>query len=618
MMSLKKRVVSLSILAALCITCLTAPAAQAAGPKDVLSAVPGDAWGFVVLRSLETVDQKAALLNKMLDLGLPPQVTPMALGMMNLGTTVDMKSPVCIVLMDVQKYGAMDPGDAALAIMPTADPKAMVKQLGAGEATEGLFKIAPMGQEAFAAIKDKFLIVGKNKDCVAKAAKAKTNMDKDFAEARSALLGKSDIYLSISVRAALTAYKDLIMPMMQMAMAAQDPDGTKIKKLMKMFMEMEAIDISLCLNEEGFALRALTVAVKDSDFAKLTAATKNTSSSLLSVLPKEKYLLAVGATGGYSEHAEKFRDPNMISGLLKQAQIEGIDDAAAKTLDKEITKLLKAIGPWAFSVSSLPGGDGGMFGLTVAIESEDPKTFVDGLRSIYKTIWKLSDDEDFETVKDIVVHKADAETVDGNKVDTISLNMEEFADMADMDEDDVKQVHKLAGKELVFRFGAAGPKHFVFSFGGGKARFGKVCKSVTSKGGDSLASDKGIAALSAKMPTPRSSEGFIAVDNILHLAKSLAELWDEGDEIPFEVPQLDAPVAICGVAMDNISQADFVVPAKLIKAVKKMIDDAEKAEMDAFDEDDDDDDEDLDEDDDDEDLDEDDDDDEDLDEDDDE
>lgn len=585
-MMLRKRIVSLSVLAALCTTCLVTPGALAAGPKDVLSAVPADAWGFVVLRSLETVDQKVALLNKMLGLELPP-VTPMALTMTNLGTTLDVKSPVCIVLMDVQKYGTMDPGDAALAIVSANDPKAMMKQLGADEPTEGLYKITVMAQEAFATIKDKFVIVGKNKECVTRASKATASLDKDFAEARSTLLNKSDLYLSLSVRAALSAYKETIMPFLQMAMAAQDPDGAGTQKLLKLFMEMEALDVSIALSEEGIALSAMTVAVKDSDLAKLTADTQNTSTSLLSVLPKEKYLLAIGATGGYSEYAEKFSNPNMLSTVLKQARVDGIDLKAAEKLDKEVAKLLKAIGPWALSVSSLPAGDGGMIGLTLAVESKEPKVFVDGLRNIYKTIWGLSDDEDFETVKDMFAHKADAETIDGNKVDTISLKMDELAEMADMDEDDVKQLHTLIGKELVFRFGAVGPKHFVFSFGGGKDRFGSICATVRSKGGESLTADQGIAALAAKMPSPRSSEGFIAVDNILAMVKSVAKLMDEADEVPFEVPVLDAPVAICGVAIDNISQANIVIPAPLIKAVKKMIDDATSAAMNDFDEDDD-------------------------------
>ena len=226
-----------------------------------------------------------------------------------------------------------------------------------------------------------------------------------------------------------------------------------------------------------------------------------------------------------------------------------------------------------------------MIGVTLAVETSSAKAFLASIRKVYEAVWKLSDDEDVATVKEQVKLTEDAETVAGQKVDTITIKLSGLAEVSEMETDDLKNVQAVLGKELVFRFGAVDDEHFLFSFGGGKARFANACEALTSKGGASLADDEGIGTLSEKLHSPRATEAYLAVDNIIHLAGAVLKIVGHEDEIPFDLPMLNAPLAFGGAQIGSIQQADLFVPMKLITAIKKSIDEAAKAEMQNFDED---------------------------------
>ncbi|MBX3395313.1 MAG: hypothetical protein KF841_08090 [Phycisphaerae bacterium] len=577
---------------------LAAAPVRAADTKDVLKLVPEDAWGYITLRSIGTIDERAGYLQQLLNLPIPPQVTPMAMMMLNImpgeASPIDMKSPLCIVIMDVQKFGATegmpfpDPGNAAVVLAPVSDADGLMTKLNAEEAKEGISKCMVAGNAVFAAKKDSYVILGKNKDCVTRVLKSTKGVGDGVAPARMAVMSDSDVYVSFAAGAVMTAYRDVITGFLQGMAPAMGPSAEDVKNLHKMLEQVKLIDLAANLNKDGFALRYLIEAKKDTDLEKLLNDTKVSADSLLTRLPKEKYLIAVGSSTGYSEHAEKFGNPNMFASMLASAHAEGVDEKAVKTIDTEVQKMLKNLGAMALAVSALPdGGSQGMFGLSVVIETKDAPGFIGSIRTIWDNAWRISTDEELLEAKEFFVHKADAETIGDAKVDTLSLDIKKMADKSEMDEDEMKTFESILGKEVVLRFGAMDSKYVVMTFGGGKARHDSVCKAVKAGKAGSLCEDKGIMAVSPFLPTPRSAEVYIAVDNILQVVKSISKVMGEEDQIPFDAPTLDAPLAFSQTQDKGIQRGDMFLPTKLIVAVKKMIDDSMKAAaMVEFDEDD--------------------------------
>ncbi len=559
----------------------TVPPARADGAKEILDLVPGDAWGFAVIRSLDTIDSRAALLKETLGLEYPTPITAMAFAPLNLGDALDVSGRVCAVMMDYQKFGG--PQSAVVALLPAKDPKVLLEKLLAEEPIEGISKCTVMGQPAYAAVKKKFLIVGPNQECVTAVAKAEKTLGQSVAPARLAALEKSDLYFSI-LAPALNTFNTMFMPFLQMATAATDPEGKALEPLMKVLTEAAAFDLSLSIDQNGLSLGILTAPKKDSDLEKLLRETKNTDQTLLSVLPKEKYLIAAGAITAYGEQAEKFGGGSQLSTVLKTLFPEGLDEQAVRTLESGLKKLAKSSKAWAMSLSALPPGPDGMLGLALVIKTEDADGYTANLRKLYKAVWAVSDDEDVETVKESVVHQPDAETIADRKVDTITANLPALADMLGLSEEDLTQIKKVLGNELVLRFGPADDNHVALAFGGGKKRFEKICQTLKS-GGKGLAADPGISKISARLPTPRASEGFFAVDNLAWCIKDIVKLVGEEDEFKFDIPTVDAPLAFSTVQLDSVQRVDFIVPMKLITAAKTFFDTQMSTGLEDFDED---------------------------------
>jgi len=565
--------------------------ARAGGTKDILEIIPQDAWGFVMARSLDAVDAKAKLLKETLALPMiPDKVSQMAMGMFELGNTVDTSSPICVVMLDAHKFGGEDKSaqNAAVLLVPTKEPKALLEKLQAEEAQDGLSKCTIKGEPAFAAVRNKVVILGPGKDSVTHLSKTKKTLGDGLAKARLSIINDSDFYLSISVRQVVNAYKDMFMPMIQMMTAAQDPEGKNIKILEKSLTEVAAFDLSVGIDDKGFTVKMLISPVEDSDLQKVMADEKNTTDALLSFLPKDKYLFSFGGLASQSEHKEKFGDSAPLSNILKMTSAPGVDLKAIAKIDEEVTKLLKSIKRYAISISALPEGSDGLFGATVVAEVADAKAFVEGIREVYKKTWKASEDEDFVALKKHIVHTADAETINGQKVDTITVNVADIAQRNETSKKEIEQFEKIMGKGCILRFGMVDDKHVVVVYGGGAKRYETVCGAAKSKG-DSLSGDQGIVDLSGQLPSPRAGEAFIAVDNIFQTAKAVMKLLGEEEEFPIDAPTLNAPIALAFSVQDkSVGRYDCVVPMKLVKALKEGFDKySASAKEENFDEDDD-------------------------------
>ncbi len=618
---------------------ICASSVQAAGPKDVLKLVPEDAWLFAVGKAMSGVDEKAAMLKEMLGLQYPTPVTPMALGMLGLTEKVEMDRPVCIVLMDAQKFGGgMNPGDAAVLLLPAKEPKALVAGLtppepepAEGEPAkykpkkesklpEGITKITVMGRPAYAASAGNYVILGPNLDCVTKVAQSKKSMVESVDEARMASLEKADVYISISLSTIFGAYKDMFMPMMQMMTAATDPEGKSLKQITKICSEMRSLDIAARLDKGGMSFSLLMTPTKDSDFEKLLRDTKNADRSYLTLLPREKYLFAFAGAGGYSEHSAKFSDQNVFSQIIQSLDIEGVNEDAIKAMDAEVLKMAKDAGPMAGSISYLPDGKEGLFAATVVTQPRDPKEYLTGFRKMYDALWTVLDKaekpkieakegkpakseseesegdieedelaevrEQMEKLKKCVVHKVDAETIEGAKVDTLTIKLDEqLADAMELDMEDFEDVQKVVGKEIVVRFGAVDGKHFVIAYGGGPKRFEAIIRNLKSgKGG--LEQDAGIKAMAGQLPSPRAAELYVAADNIMQAVKSAAKALGREQEVPFDLPVIDAPLAGSTVQRGSTTQVELVVPTKLITTIKETVDKQMSSMTADFDEDD--------------------------------
>ena len=574
---------------------LSGGVAKAANNADVASMLPKDCWAFMVIRSVNTIQERANLL---MEIGVPVPPVPIAMmvqGQTGFGDTIDLTRPIVVVVMDVKKYGKLsddmpeDPSNALLMLVPATDSKALIGKVAADEAEAPVRKIGIMGQTAYASAQGDYVVIGRSEKIV-KSGILKSDIGFDLNRAQSDCLNASDVYVSAAVSKGFGAYKQEVMGMMNMVLAASDPTGESTKVIEKQLDELAHFDFGIALNNDGFSLHGVMVPKNETDLAKLFGDMKNVDKSLLSAMPKETYLFAVSGTTPYSVHQEKFGNQNMVSQIFKQMQAAGgtveANEAAVKALDAEVQKLNRSVDAFAMNMTALEGGNGGYIGASMILESREPAACLTSMRTIYTKIWELSDEEDLKKAKSMLMHKPDAETIEGGKVDTLSLKMEDFAAETEMSDEDKKMFKQLLGSEVTVRFGVVGDNHLLVSFGGGQDRYAAAAK-VIKAGGENLLADPGIASTSKQLPSPRMMEGYLSVENIMRMVKTVSTAMGEPDNIPFEVPDIYAPAAMDASIVDNAWRFDFFVPMKLIKGIKTAIDEQAKKEMEAFDEDDD-------------------------------
>lgn len=563
-----------------------------AGPtQDVLKNVPHDAWGFFVVRSVNTIDKNIAQLQQM-GLPVPPgsQLGALLQGdPLNLGDNADLDRPLCFVMLDMNKFGTEgqgppDPQRSMAIIIPVKDAKAVLAKFSDADApTSGVRKIKVMDQELYAAEKDTFIVVGKSEKTV-KEVGSYSGDGPPRSSARNDLLELTDVYMSFSVDRLYGTFGPQITPILQMVMMQADPTGKAYQRFDKLVKELDAIDFGIRMDDKGIALRGLIQSKKDSDLERLMKDSKNFDKSKLAAIPKEDYLFAFGSVMVYSDHQAKFVDPNPISSLINSLQMPEIDQAAVKAIDEEVAKMNKIAKGQAGSISMLSGGEQGFLGFAAVIDCDKPDAYLDGIRKVYKNVWRISPSEELKMAKDLLTHTPDAETIEGGKVDTLTLKSKELIEQMEIAPDDVKALKAFFGEDLTVRFGVVGDNHIVMTFGGGKDRYAAVAKLAKSGGDAALSSDTGIMGTSKSLADPRSTEIFVSVENILRLVKVASKAIDGEDAIPFDVPKIDAPAGMDLAAADGAMRFDLFIPMKLIDAVKKAVEEQSARDMEAFDE----------------------------------
>lgn len=574
-------------------TLFVAAPVMAGSPADALKHVPKDAWGFAVIRSINTIDKNIGQLEDM-GVPIPPGFrvgTALKDPPFNLADSVDQEGPICVVMLDMNKFGKgasesaqPDPTLAVAMLVPAKDPRAVIKKFAVGESEgSGVCKIKFLDEELYGVAIDDFVVVAKGEKTI-KEVSSYSGDGPAMVDARKSLLGVTDLYVSFSVDRVYGTFGPQIAPVAQMVMMQADPTGKSWQRFDKLIKEVDSIDIGLRMDDKGIALRGLMLPKKESDLELLFKDTKNLESSKLSLLPKEDYLFAFGSAMTYSDQSEKFSDQNPISSLVNTLQLQDVDQATVKGIDAEIMKMFKSAKAQATSFSMLSGGSQGYLGLAAVVETDKPDLFLDGIRKIYKNLWRISSEPELKKAKDLFTHTPDAETIEGGKVDTLALNNKQLVEEMEIAPKDVKTLKTFLGDDLTVRFGIVGDKHVIVAFGGGKDRYASIAKLVKSGGDASLASDTGIKATTQNLADPRTTEAYISIENIMRMVKVVSKEIDGEDAIPFEIPRIDAPLGMDVASVEGVMRFDLFVPMRLVDAVKKAVKEQEARDMEAFDE----------------------------------
>jgi len=563
----------IGLLAAFVLGTLAITTTARAGDRmiDALATIPDDAIGFVCIPSLEQLD--ADYRQAIVDLGVQDLVPPMAqsllmpMKMVPMFATVDTKQPVIIVAMPAQTMA--DLGKSVAMILPTTDPKPILQGLMGQESDDGTWKVNAFGTPMIAATAEGKLILASTAEIAKKIAGNKKSYASKLTAEQKAFLEKLDFAVWVDAPPLIEMFRQqidgLIMMslMSNMGQGAMGEEGARTQKEQfdKFLDGMAGLGFGVALDRVGLDIRFGMTAKAGSELSKELGAV-STKESLLRGLPSEDFLFAMGQVSDPDQTREAMGNLDPLFSMLQ----------TDKKLDAETYEQFKgAVKEWAVlfrgmrtSFHLLPQGVDGVFGAAVVIDTTDSKKWIDLLDRIGGLAGELIDTPQFEKdlhkFVDALSFTKDAETV-GN-VEFAHWKLD-FTKLDEVDEAKSAKLKKLVGKDgLLVRVGAVNDKTVVFVFGGGTAHVNRLVETVRS-GRDVVGESAGVKKVNAELPASKSFELLIAPDRIVTLIKRVAKVIGEEDEIPFDVPKIDAPIAIVGSSATGWTRADIYIPMDL-------------------------------------------------------
>ncbi|HRX85237.1 MAG TPA: hypothetical protein P5572_09495, partial [Phycisphaerae bacterium] len=374
--------------------------------------------------------------------------------------------------------------------------------------------------------------------------------------------GQDDVTLFVNTKTILSnpALSGMIVGMM--AMSGQQVTPQQLQ-------QWEALAVSLRVEKDGVRLGVYVGLQDGSDVAKLWTSGDAKSGTFLTGLPGERYILAVGMEQDATRAAVSA--DNMQQEFQKKMQMmgAGADTAKMTELVNTFAGMFRDLRDLSFSVSAAPAGGDGLVGFAkVTTFEKGAAEKCAQIPEILQAIGAVVPSPQVQEALKNVKYMPGAETIAGAKVDHLIIALDQVPGVTP---EDYSKVKKVVGSEgLVFRIAALDDQHVVATLGGGTARLGKVIELVQGKSAP-LSTDEGIKKAAAMLPNDRYSEGYLAVDTLLNFVKEVGKAIGEDPDIPFTVPQVNAPLGMVMAPVEKTGlQVDVAVPMALLSAAKDV------------------------------------------------
>lgn len=569
----------MSFALAICPTITLAGTAESA-----LSAVPEDALAFICIPDIAELDKdyQRAIKTMALDSLVQPPFNSL-LGTLEqfLPMFKDIDTSGSMVLAFMPTPNVFDLQNRQVLMIPTKDPRAMLEAMDGKPGDGGIWSLNLMGQPMHAMTMDKQVVLGATPSLIKEVKAGKQGIAAKLQSIERDALSDLDFMLWVDADRLFAMIKPMVTgmlgPMMSMQAQSGGFEGRQAEANMRqleMFMsDSSSFLFGLALDESGIALRG-TIRSKEGSKLAEAFSQRLTKEPLLNGLPNSQYLLAFGQTA----------DPKAVNASLEDLDVwfkvsDDAEDAAQSKQAKVMGELKENIKSMARlleaslgTVSLLPGGSDGMFGVTLILETKDSTAaLASWSKAVEAAMLLLADeaknDEDMSEFHAALTFKNDGERLGDVNVQHLKVSLDEFSEL---EEEDVEDIESIVGKDgLLLRIAPASAKKIVITFGGGTARLGQVMEQVNAND-TGLAKDAGIQAAAKKLPRERASVFYLSLERILTAVLNVQKAMDE-ESLPIRVPSITAPMAMSSSGAPGLVRFDMYMPNEVLLGTASVI-----------------------------------------------
>lgn len=582
----------------------TQPAAVAAPTKPVLSFVPADALGFVLVKDISrtTGDLDAFLedvhAKQMMGGASAPGTLDMLKGMTMLGHGFNPAGSFAAVMLDPKPFGfdpmaAMDAAEDEEATTKPAQGKPPFVLIVPGSGVSevfGAYEITDAGNykkvqlrmgEMFAAAKDGYVFlspVEKALDALIGSTPV-TTAQMAIPKATAELMEKSDFAFHINVKSAAPYYLQFMEKGFAQADAMHEGLGDAMLAYYREILpQIEGVSIVGRFAKTGIVFDDVVTAVPGSEMAKAIAAVETKEpKALLASVPNFNYVLAFGgasaSTPGMTDMVlrtvdQVFKMPEMakitpetqakiksvIAGLQEQV------DGCAMVFGQPATAAASARAAVATTMPTTGTAGQGQVAAALVIKCKDSAKMMSLLADTTDVVQSLITafgDEEAASLK--VSYNKDAVTEGGPKADAIAISHPDFA------EEDAKQsMMTMLGEDQVRILVAPVDANTVaVTFGGSTAVLGQTIQTAKTGSGDIGAQPELKEPLSF-MPAKLQAIFVLNIKNGFEMLKNISRAMGEEAEVPFAVTAA-TPITVGVSSVDNGVHEIIYVPNELIR-----------------------------------------------------
>ncbi len=603
-----RHVLVLAMVAALVFGAGEAAAQQSAKPESVLTRIPGDCLGFVVINNLG--DATAKVDKFIVDIGfggmLPSSILKVTKAQLRVGDGFVDNGGVAVVVLDLAQYGwdvkkmieaerGPDSPPPVALLLPGGDPMKMFAAYKP-EKTDGYVKVTLPGWPGFAKALGGYTVISPMPQVVDAVLASRVPV--------AAKLGKD--HARIIAGCDVAAYGDMkmIAPYINAGIDKMDKEMARdggiaanrgrdvssevmmmglVRGLLptykKIIGQMDGVTLGLRLTRKGLVLEEVATYLPESDLGRIIAGTKARPGTMMKNISMLPYVVAGGVAAQTTTPEAKALGEKLGQSIVDAILGSGLGGEIPAELAARALKIGKTMESQIVRGDFYAGGTteaGGLFGLGVMLKVKDPAV----VKSALGELVVLSEDaikhffagegRDKEEVRQLSFrYVKGAATVGGKTLDAIEITHPEMASMSDRER---REMRKVLGEDKV-RFFIATPdaRTVTITFGGATAFAGAVATAQTVQ---TFAVDQVVAAAMKELPANPAFAMLISPANLLEVVKAGIRIMG-GDEILAETGLGDvtmkskAPIAI-GAALlrSGVHERAFVPTKTVAEAVK--------------------------------------------------
>lgn len=583
---LKRSAASVTVIASVLLLLVSGGLAQTAAPAtapapavakdvvaseaDLLSVIPSDAAGFVMLKNGQSF---FTALSQFVNAIEPSAAAEMEreLRRETLGENLELNGAMAIVLLKARQAAASQPATdrseediPVMFIVPGKDPMTMLAKFNPSQEDDGLVKFgkyeviyAKAVTAKTGAAESSFVVMSFRRDAVANL-KADGGITKRLSQADQAIYSRHDAFAWCDVKAAKAVLDSILVQ-----------ERAPLEARMAIQAIWANVD-SLASASAGVKFDAATAKGQahigfdaNSGAAKRLSAYKPSDKPLINRLPDQPYLIKLGIDTTVKGPADQRQEQrkvllSLIPGLPEDTK--AAIEQATLSLDSELTGL-----QFFFGQAKQNGG----IGLALVAEcnsSDNLKKAIKDIVSASEACLALVPDDDFRNLS--IKYGDQADTADKASIDAITF---EHPDLNNQSEYSRRAMTNMLGEDKIRIYTSqVDAKTLLLTFGGA-SEFHKQAAKAATAGATNF--DEHAHKTLAEMPKGAQALGLLSVTEFWNIQMGMHGAMMGGMSLPAVQPQ--PPVAAVGTADASGWNLDVVAPVdgfvELARAYKAMI-----------------------------------------------